>query len=159
MKKYYNAFLMLFASVTVAAENKPLSAMKAMNQLNDRAGYCSRNNRNSEIIAINSPTFDALTNQQKQHTILLINNNLYYSCIDAVNARLIFKNALIREGINYKQKQYNVYLNDYPLPDDIKQFKSDYADEIKAITKSLNLPHDYGSFDTLATINKYAPIH
>lgn len=150
----------MICSLNTTAADEKLTAMQAMNALNDRANYCSRNTRNnSEIIAINSPVFDALTNQQKQHTILLINNDLYYACIDAVNARLAFKNALIKEGIDYKQKQYNVYLNDYLLPDALKQFKSDYADEIKAITKSLKLPNNYGSFDTLATINKYAPIH
>lgn len=146
---------MLFVSSLTAAADKPLSAMKALNQLNDRAGYCMRHNR--DILAINSPIFDALTNQQKSNTIALISNQLSIDCL--ADSRKKFKQALIDEGIDYKRKDYFIYLHDYPLPENLKEFKRDYAEQIDAIIKSLKLPADYGSFDTLATIEKYAPIH
>lgn len=155
MKKYYSAFLMLSASVTAATENKPLTAMQAMNQLNDRASYCMRHNR--DTLAINSPIFDALTNQQKSNVIALISNQLSIDCL--ANSRKKFKQALIDEGIDYKRKDYFIYLHDYPLPENLKEFKRDYAEQIDAIIKSLKLPADYGSFDTLATIEKYAPMN
>ena len=105
MKKYYNVFLTLCVSVTATAGNKTLSAMQAMNQLNDRAGFCMRHNK--DILAINSPIFDALTNQQKRNTLVLINHQLSTDCL--ADSREKFKQALIDEEIDYKRKDYFIY--------------------------------------------------
>jgi hypothetical protein len=135
--------------------------MQALNALNDKSRFCMRNEIYEHAIDIKSPVFDAMTDEQKRHTLLMLSFMMSDECI--AKARLKFAQALKGEGLDPTADRYKLYMrtsldNSFDLsPDSYKDFYANHLDDVKKVRASLGLSLDYGSFDVMKTADKYLP--
>ena len=152
--KRLSASIMLFASVYCTQATA--TAMQVFDKLLTRTSYCIRND--SKPITIHNAIFESLRDKEKQKTIFLLSWSMYYDCLGNVQKRLI--SALQKEGLNPESGNFKIYTQSRvdTLAEPSKTFYHKHLQEINKVRNSLKLPLDYGSFDVLATVEKYAPI-
>lgn len=146
---YFHEYVRVFGHIFLSPDDWK-EFQQALIEGGNSIEYCSRNNSN----ALNLPAdfqFYGLSKNDARKLITAVNFHLYDEC--TFNARKRLKQALSEMNMDdYK------YMVNSAIDSDLAQFKHDHINEFNQFIDEFELSPKSGGFDTLATVEKYAPI-